>query len=160
MSESDFTENTPAQLVSGLSRRVRAEHPNEHPHKIAALMADLIEPTDMHRVLAHLFVAYVNDGIRVDRNAALNSKKGRSPKLEERRNWWRRVCNQRVHVGESKFKSLSACTVDDLIFCIGERRDQVSALEGQILKFELILAAMELAGAPTVGDLPEGAVEL
>jgi len=160
VSESDFTENTPAQLVSALSRRVRAEYPNEHPHKIAALMADLIEPADVHRVLAHLFVAFVNDGIRTDRNAALNSKKGRSPKLEERRNWWRRVLEQHVHIGESKFKPLSACTVDDLIFCIGERRDQVSALEGQILKFELILAAMESAGAATVGDLPEGAVEL
>ena len=160
MSEDNFTENTPAQLISGLSRQVRAEHPNDHPHKIAALMADLIEPNDVHRVLAYLFVAYVNDGIRLDRNAALNSKKGRSPKLEERRNWWRRILDQRVHIGESKFKPLSACTVDDLIFCIGERRDQVSALEGQILKFELILAAMESAGAATVGDLPEGAVEL
>ena len=160
MSESDFTENTPAQLVSALSRRVRAEYPNEHPHKIAALMADLIEPADVHRVLAHLFVAFVNDGIRTDRNAALNSPSGRSPKLDRRAAWWRRVLEQRVHVGESKFKPLADCTVDDLIFCIGERRDQVSALQGQILKFELILAAMESAGAATVGDLPEGAVEL
>jgi hypothetical protein len=160
VSENDFTENTPAQLISGLSRQVRADHPDEHPHKIASLMADLVEPNDVHRVLAYLFVGHVNDSIRLDRNAALNSKKGRSPKLDERAAWWRRVLDQRVHVGESKFKSLAACTVDDLIFCIGERRDQVSALEGQIAKFELILAAMESAGAATVGDLPEGAVEL
>jgi hypothetical protein len=160
VSENDFTENTPAQLISALSRQVRADHPDEHPHKIASLMADLVEPNDAHRVLAYLFVGHVNDSIRLDRNAALNSKKGRSPKLEERASWWRRVLEQRVHIGESKFKSLSSCTVDDLIFCIGERRDQVSALEGQIAKFELFLAAMELAGVATVGDLPEGAVEL
>jgi hypothetical protein len=160
VSETEFTEATPAQLVSALSREIRAENPHDHPHKIAALMADAIDSTDVHRVLAYLLVAYVNDGIRLDRNAALNSKAGRSPKLEERRNWWRRVLEQHVHIGESKFKPLSDCTVDDLIFCIGERRDQVSALEGQILKFESILAAMQSAGAATVGDLPEGSVEL
>ena len=152
--------NNPAQLVSALSREVRADYPDEHPSKIAALMADRVEPQDVSDVLAYLFVGYVHDCIRSDRNAALNSKKGRSPKLEERASWWRRVLDQRVHVGESTFKSLSDCTVDDLIFCIGERRDQVSALQGQILKFELILAALESHGVATVGDLPEGAVEL
>ena len=146
--------------LTDLIRDVAADFPDAHPHKLARLVAERTEADEMFDFYVTALERLVSDRIRSDRNASLNSKQGRSPKVEERRNWWARILRERVYVGEAQYKALGDCTVDDLIFCIGERRDQINALKGQIAKYEVIVAAMDAHGATTVADLPEGAVEL
>ena len=146
--------------LNDLVREISAEFPDAHPHKLARLVAERTEADDLFDFYVTALERLVGDRIRSERNATLNSRKARSPKLEERRNWWARVLQERVHIGESRYKTLGDCTIDDLLFCITERRDQVNALNGQIAKYEAIAAAMNAHGATTVSELPEGTVEL
>lgn len=146
--------------LSDLIRDVTAEHPNSHPHKLARLVAERTDETDLFEFYVTALERLVSDQIRSSRNATLNSSKGRSAKLEERRSWWSRVLRERIYVGDSTYKILADCTTADLTFCITERRDQIGALEGQIVKYQAIIAAMDAHGVITAGELPDGAVEL
>lgn len=146
--------------LSDLIGAVAADFPDAHPHKLARLVAERTDADDMFEFYVTALERVVGDRIRVSRNATLNSNSGRSPKVEQRRAWWQRVLAERVHVGESKYKPIGDCTVENLLFCINERRDQIGALEGQIAKFEAIVAAMQSHGVATAGELPNGAVEL
>jgi len=146
--------------LNNLIREVSTEFPESHPHKLARLVAERTDPDEMFECYVSALERLVADRIRCDRNMTLNSKKGRSPKIEERRNWWKRVMGERLYVGNATYKALGDCTIDNLLFCISERRDQIGALQGQINKYEAIVAAMQKAGATIVRELPEGAVEL
>lgn len=146
--------------LSDLVRQVAAEHPNAHPHKIAILVAELVPDELLRDYLASVLERVVADVLRANRNAALNSKQGRSPKVEQRRSWWQRILRERVHVGESVWKPLGECGVADFDFCISEREDQIGALEAQIHKYRAIRDAILAHGVETAADLPEGAVEL
>lgn len=149
-----------SRTLSDLIRGIGVEFPDAHPHKLARLVAERTDPADLFEFYVTALERLVADRIRLGRNNTLNSKNGRSPKLAERRAWWQRVLAERVHVGESRYKPIAECTLDDFTFCIAERRDQQAALEGQIVKFQTIAAAMEQHGALTAGELPDGAVEL
>lgn len=107
--------------LSDLVRQVAAEHPNAHPHKIAILVAELVPDELLRDYLASVLERVVADVLRANRNAALNSKQGRSPKVEQRRSWWQRILRERVHVGDSVWKPLGECGVSDFDFCISER---------------------------------------
>lgn len=146
--------------LTALIREVSAEHANAHPHKIARLVAERTEPDDVQDFYITALERMVADIIRADRNHTMNSKAGRSPKVEQRRNWWARMLSERVSVGDSTWKPLGQCTVDDLDFCITERHSQIAALHTQIGKYEVIRDAMITHGCETAADLPEGAVEL
>lgn len=146
--------------LSDLVRQVAAEHPNAHPHKIAILVAELVPDELLRDYLASVLERVVADVLRANRNAALNSKQGRSPKVEQRRSWWQRILRERVHVGDSVWKPLGECGVSDFDFCISEREDQIGALQEQIAKYRAIRDAMIAHGVETAADLPEGAVEL
>lgn len=146
--------------LTALIREIAEANPECHPHKIARLVAERTEPDDLFEFYVSALERLVSDRIRVDRNKTLNSGKGRSAKLEERRSWWARFLSERVYVGEHRYKLMAECTIDDLTYCIKEREDQIGALRGQIAKYETIIAAMAVHGAGCVGDLPEGAVEL
>ena len=151
---------TTRQLLTALIRSVADENPDAHPHKIARLVAERTDPEELHGFYVVALDGLVADRIRCDRNATLNSRDCRSPKVERRRNWWARTLRERVHVGGSQWKPLGDCTVDDLDFCIDERRQQIGALMGQIAKYETIRDALLAHGADVVAALPEGAVEL
>lgn len=146
--------------LNALIREVVTENPEAQASKLAHMVAERTELDDLRLFYATALEPLVHDVIRQSRNRAMNSPQGRSPKVEERRSWWTRLLAQRVHVGESRWKPLGDCGVDDLEFCIGERRDQVGALLGQIAKFEAIRDALVAAGVERVAELPEGAVEL
>lgn len=146
--------------LNTLVRTVAAEHPEVPSNKLAQLVAEATDPADLPEFYIAALQPLVSDMIRLNRNAALNSPKGRSPKREDRASWWQQVLGERVYVGEARWKTLGDCTFDDLQFCIGERQDQIAALQGQIVKYEVIAAAMQQHAAEKVADLPEGAVEL
>ena len=146
--------------LTGLIREVVSENPEVPSYKLAQMVAERTELDDLRQFYAIALEPLIADRIRIDRNATLNSKQGRSAKLQQRRSWWQRVLLQRVHVGDSKWKPLGECGVDELEFCIGERREQVGALLGQIAKYEIIRDALIAHKVDKVADLPEGAVEL
>jgi len=146
--------------LAALINTVITENPDEHPHKLALLVAQATDKDDVFEFYVTALGPMVADRIRLNRNHTMNAKQGRSAKIEERRTWWQRVLLERVHVGKSTYKPIAACTVDDLTYCISERQDQIGALQGQIDKFQTIVNAMIAANVETAGDLPEGSVEL
>lgn len=146
--------------LTALIREVVTENPEAQARKLAQMVAERTSVDDLRDFYAFALEPMVQDQIRQDRNTTMNSKQGRSAKLEQRRSWWARMCAQRVHVGESTWKALGDCGADDLEFCINERREQVGALLGQIAKYEVIRDALAAHGVDTVAELPEGAVEL
>jgi hypothetical protein len=146
--------------LTALIREVASEHPDLPAAKIAQLVADRTEQDDLRDFYIVALGSLVVDRIRLDRNCIMNSKQGRSPKVEQRRSWWAGMLRQRVHVGDATWKPLGECGLDDLEFCITERHDQIGALMGQIAKYEVIRDAMLTHGVGTVAELPEGAVEL
>ena len=146
--------------LTALIREVALGHPDLAPNKIAQLVADSTPHDDVRDFYIIALESLVMDCIRRDRNATMNSKQSRSPKVDRRKSWWARMLRERVHVGNSEWKALGDCGVDDLEYCISERRDQVGALLGQIAKYEVIRDALVAHGVDTVADLPEGAVEL
>lgn len=143
-----------------LIRDICEQFPNADTHKIARLVAERTEADDMFEFYVIALDRLVQDRIRGDRNATLNSKQGRSPKIEQRKSWWKKVLLERLYVGDATYKALGDCTIDNLLFCINERTNQIGALQGQIDKYQTIVVAMQKAGATTVRDLPEGAVTL
>lgn len=146
--------------LSELIKAVSAEFPDSHPHKLARLVAERTQPEDMFEFYVAALERLVSDQIRSSRNATLNSKQSRSPKREERKSYWARFLAVRVCVGDSRYKVMADCTVEDLTACISERVDQIGALQGQIVKYEAIRDAVVAHGVATVGELPEGAVVL
>lgn len=146
--------------LTALIREVVTENPEAPTRKLARMVAERTSVDDLRDFYATALEPMVQDRIRQDRNATMNSKQGRSPKVERRKSWWARMLRERVHVGESTWKALGECGFDDLEFCISERREQVGALLGQIAKYEVIRDALVAHGVDTVADLPEGAVEL
>lgn len=135
-------------------------HPDLPPDKIAQLVADQTPAADVRDFYIIALETLVMDQIRSRRNSTMNSKDSHSPKVDRRKSWWARMLRERVHVGNSEWKTLGACGVGDLDYCIGERRDQIGALHGQIAKFEAIRDALTAHGVDTVAELPEGAVQL
>lgn len=143
-----------------LVREVAASHVGAHPHKLARLVAEATDPSDMLDFYVAALEKVVADMIRTGRNATMNNKQGRSAKLADRVSWWQRMLREQVSVGGGVWKLLGDCTIDDLFYCISERRDQIAAIECQIVKYETIAAAMREHGVDTVGQLPDGAVQL
>ena len=146
--------------LTTLIREVVSQNPEVPVSKLAQMVSERTALDDLREFYARALEPLISDVIRLGRNATMNSKQGRSPKLDRRRTWWARMLQERVHVGEAKWKPLGDCGVAELEFCIGERRDQVGALLGQIAKYEVIRDAVVAHGVATVADLPEGAVEL
>jgi hypothetical protein len=145
--------------LNDLIRDTIANHPRWDPYKIAATVAELVAPEDLPAFFLATLEPYVVSRMGQARNYSLNSPKSHSPKLAERRTWWERVKREKVFVGDYQWKAVRNCTLDDLRFVIEQRQQMIGALQGQILKYETIAAAMEEHGADTVDDLPLGAVE-
>lgn len=146
--------------LTALIREVVADSPDAPPSKVAQVVAERTDAEHLHTFYTAALERIVSDVIRENRNATLNSKKGRSAKLEERRSWWARLLRERVHVGDSTYKAIGECTAEDFDFCINERLDQIGALRGQITKLETLRDALITHGVTTVSELPEGAVQL
>jgi hypothetical protein len=144
--------------LHNLVRNTIANHPKDTSQKIARIVAELTTPDDLERFYITALEALVADQIRIHRNTTLNSRAGKSAKLDQRRKWWARVVRERVHVGEHRYKPIGDCTVDDLAFCIAERHEQKTKLDEQITKYETIREAMLEHGAVFARELPDGAV--
>lgn len=146
-----------AELRS-LVREVAAEHPHADPREIARYVAKLTEEEDLQNFYAEALVDVVSQILGAQRRDAMDQKpekqNNKSPKLEQRRNWWKDLLAARVHVGKSEWKVLANCTVDDLQFCINERAAHIAGVQAQIENFKTLAALMVKNGARTVSDLP------
>jgi hypothetical protein len=77
-----------------------------------------------------------------------------SPKLEERRSWWRDMLASPMHVRGDQ-KALADCTIDDLRFCMKDRDAAIGRIEEQMSNLRHLIALMTKHGACTVKELPE-----
>jgi hypothetical protein len=146
--------------LTALIRDTVAEHPDDTHDAVARIVAEATPADDLCSFYVEALTPLVAACIRLSRNAALNNKQGKSPKLDDRRAWWRRVLRERVHVGDHRFVTIAECTIEDLEFCITERAEAISKLHSQIAKYEAIRAAMLEHGVCTAAELPDDAVQL
>lgn len=80
-----------------------------------------------------------------------------SPKIAALRSWAQQQLDTGWHIGESVWKKLRDCTLDDLAEMMSERRNQAltNALEAD--RIERLQKACEAAGVSTPGELSEDA---
>jgi hypothetical protein len=145
--------------LNDLIRQTIENHPNWHPHKIAATVCELTEPDQLEAFYLALLEPYITQRIGQHRNYTLNQKDAYSAKVTRRRNWWKQAKAERLPVGD-QWKFLRECTVADLDIVIELRYRKIGELQGQVEKYEKIRAAMQEHGAATVDDLPDDAVQL
>lgn len=105
----------------------------------------------------------VADVIRADRQMNLDNAmkdraapppSNRSPKLKDRRDWWAEMLASHVHLGNSLYKALGDCTIDDLEFCVDERELNIRRIQGQVQNYRQLIQLMVKHGARTVAGLP------
>lgn len=145
--------------LNALIREVAEDNPDADPREIAEKVAKLTEPEKVVQFYAECLVQQVLVVLGQDRRTALGGHakgKGRntSSKLQDRRQWWSDLLGSRVHIGDSNWKQLGACTVDDLQFCINERAQLIVANQNQMNNFKRLQQLMTKHGAKTVSDLP------
>jgi hypothetical protein len=152
--------------LNQLIRQVAADHPKAEIHELARFVVALTP----RKSVTDFYTAALGDTIRtVLGQQRRNAFKGpeadrdettgapnRSAKIEERQQWWwPRLLNSRVHVGESKWMQLGECTIENLDFCIAERRGQIAGYRSQIGNFKHLISLMTTHGVGMVKDLPE-----
>lgn len=148
-----------------LIREVALDLPEADPREIAQSVAKRTPKANLAAFYAEALVELVTDILRHDRRGAMDhalkerdqpspKPSNRSPKRDERRDWWAEMLSSRVHIGDSEWKTLDLCTVDDLQFCVDERQNNIDRLNGQILNYKQLIQLMVKHGARTVADLP------
>lgn len=145
--------------LNAIIREVAEEHPDDDPREIAEKVAKLTPPDKVMDFYTEGLVQQVLVILGQDRRNAFHKPvtgKGRntSSKLHDRREWWPELCAQRVHIGNSEWKQLGGCTVDDLQFCINERAQLIVANQNQMNNFKHLQKLLVKHGAQTVSDLP------
>lgn len=78
-----------------------------------------------------------------------------SPKLQDRRSWWRQMCDKQVQVGAGAWKPLGDCTIDDLRVGVKERDAAIGRIEEQISDFRHLITLLTTHHVRTVAELPE-----
>lgn len=149
--------------LNSLIREVAADHPGAGPREIAQHVAKLTEKNVLADFYAEALVPGVRAILSSERNHLLDGppasepvkgKRRPSPKVDGIRNWWSDLLAARVHVGDSQWKTLGSCTVDDLQFCVDERKQLIVRIETQTQNYQKLIALMVKHGARTVADLP------
>lgn len=142
--------------LNALIRVVVAEHPHADLHELARHVAKMTPEESVMDFYTAALAGTIGEVIGGDRRNALDgpNHKNRSPKLERRRSWWADVLAARVHVGNANWLQIGDCGVDDLKFCIEERRTQIAGFQNQINNFEQLIALMVKHRARKVADLP------
>lgn len=146
-----------------LMRQVINDHPDAAPRELAEIAAKLTDQQKILEFYTDALVAVARELLREERNAALSgvangeptATPNRSAKLRDRRSWWQRMLDSRVHVGSGRWKRLADCTVEDLRYIINEREDEIAALRININRYQSLIDKMQAHGAKTVADLPE-----
>lgn len=140
--------------LDALVREVAADHPDSNPRELAGFVAKLTPQEDLIAFYADALVDRVRHILGDERRGSMVEGSNRSPKLEQRRDWWREMLVSRVHVGGGNWKQIGECTIDDLTACITERQQNVERLGVQIENFKRLAKLMASKGARIVSDLP------
>lgn len=149
--------------LNSLIREVATDHPGADPREIAQHVAKLTDEDVLVDFYAEALVSGVRAILSAERNHLLDGPpapepvKGArrtSPKVDSIRNWWAELLAARVHVGDSNWKTLGACTVDDLQFCVDERKQLIARIETQAQNYQKLITLMVKHGVRTVADLP------
>lgn len=151
-------------LFRSVIREAAADHPDAPMRELARHVLKLLPADTRDDAIEIAIAAYVADTLRADRCDALNTAfrphrtPARSPKVQERADWWQTLLDSRVSVGDA-WKALGDCTVADLRYCIAERESKVAQIEQQIGHYRVLIAAMHQTKATIVAEIPRDAIE-
>jgi hypothetical protein len=148
--------------LNTLIRSVAGDHPRADMRELARFVAKMTPPESV----TDFYTEALADRVRIllgnDRRDIFDGpdvrpegkSSNRSPKVEQRRSWWADLLASRVHIGKTQWLQLGECGVDELTFCIEERRGQIIGFEKQITNFEHLIMLMVKHGVRKVADLP------
>jgi hypothetical protein len=144
-----------------LIREVMDDHPRADPRELARHVAKLTPKADVMTFYEDTLVDYVSSMLRTERNTALDAARPKgnySKKLQRCRDGWKALCASRVHIGQTQWKLLGDCTVDELEFCASERRENATENIRRAEEYERYAELMREHRAKKFRDLPPEAV--
>jgi hypothetical protein len=145
--------------LNTLIREVADDYPRADPRELARHVAKLTPDESVVDFYVDALIDRIREIIGGNRRNLFDgpdnrSTSNRSPKVEQRRSWWADLLASRVHVGNAEWLQIAECSVDDLKFCIEERRTQIAGYEKQIGNFDRLIRLMRKHKALKVSDLP------
>jgi hypothetical protein len=140
--------------VNELIRDVATEFPDADPREIAQLVAKRTPRKDIHEWYVDSLVGLVRCVLRNERNSALSGASNKSAKVKQRRQWWARLLEARIHVGEGNWLPLKDCGREELKSAIAERETQIVRTHHQIENLTTLLDRLDREGVDLVGELP------
>lgn len=145
--------------LAHLVRLVCGQAAEADPHRLAALVLDLISPADYHAALAQALPQVVRYYAVSSREPVVvpPPKKPRVGVPWHRR--WARQLNTLVATGDAtggrEWKRLRDCTSTDLTKAASLRRRQAARMNANADALDELAALLDRYGAKTVGDLPD-----
>lgn len=144
--------------------REAAEHHTD-PRDIAAEVARHTPDQEVRDYYASALIGTVRRELSKYRNIAMDNvfdpkpetKKVRSAKLEQRRDWWADMCKSKLHVAGT-WKLLGDCGLEDLTAAIMERREDSEQSLARASQYESLRGLLRSHKVRTVDRLPRSAV--
>jgi hypothetical protein len=142
-----------------LIRHAAEELAEADPRQLADQVAKLAPSRELRDLLAEAATESCREYLRTQRNQALdNARKPRKPgpskKLAGYREWWADVKASMAHIGDKGWKPLGDCTVDDLLYCVEARREEVKSIENRIADYETLITLLRKTKVCTVKEIP------
>ena len=165
-------DDKPSFRLRRMIRDTVANHPNDDPGKVAAIVNDLVEDDDLRDLFAVTLYPYVVNVIGEDRRRAMDSVLAEpvvppatqagsnySVKLAERRAYqdsMRQLFRCKVNLGANEWKLIGDCTVDDLTIAIEQRQQLIDRTEKQIANLRHVITLMRRKKAVVASDILKG----
>lgn len=139
------------------------------PLEIASVVCGETDRSDLPDFYEYLLRGFVAEQMRNDRNTVIHAQpepetsvttsppQVRSAKLEQRRSWFRELCQSRIFVN-GQWTLLGACSSTDLLIVADERRKQAAAHLAMADFYTNLRIAMEQSGALMVSELSDAEV--
>ncbi|HEY6110034.1 MAG TPA: hypothetical protein VIV56_14140 [Gemmatimonadales bacterium] len=124
------------------------------PEEVAAKVAGDVPAKSLRPVLAFVLRDYVRIQFGVERMSNhLHPLPTRSAKVEAYREYAARWLRERVHVGNSEYKLLGDCTLDNVRYLEAERRENAARSLAVAERFAQLAEVMARHKARRVADL-------
>lgn len=133
------------------------------PREVAAKVASMIPPEQVHQILVDALVADVRTVMGMRRNAAMShaldstARPSRSAKVAGIRDWWAEMLASRVHVGSGTWMALGQCGDQELAFAEAERRADAARELQRAEMYEQLRGLLRKHKVRTVSQLPADA---
>lgn len=150
----------------GVVRQELAVNPSPDPGDIAAAVLDQIPDDQLRELAALLLRGFVRNMIGTERSRHLaqiafapSRPSLRSAKVVGIREAWRKVLDDRIHVGNSVYRFLRDCSYADLMAAADERERMALANHFAAKRFTGFADLIAQHGVQTFGQLPADVLE-